>query len=291
MNPASATVSPLRQRMIEDMRMRRLAPATQGNYMHSVCLLAKFLDRRPDRADAEDLRRFQLSMVERGRPAGSVNAVITGLHFFFDITLGRPELLAKMQSLRVPRTLPLILGRHEVAALIEKAPSVKFAAAFSVAYGAGLRAGEVARLRASDVHSDRMMLRIEQGKGGKDRDALLSPALLQRLRAWWKHAHAMNAVRADGWLFPGRDPLTPLNRRQLNDALRQAAQAAGIAKPVSMHCLRHTFATHLLEQKVDIRVIQVLLGHDRLETTSMYTQVASGLLREVVSPLDTLPLP
>ena len=160
--------------------------------------------------------------------------------------------------------------------------------ALSVAYGAGLRASEVVALKVGDIDSQRMALRIEQGKGSKDRYAMLSPVLLERLRAWWKFAHAQGKMRQGGWLFPGLDPIDPLSTRQLNRAIHAAADAAQIDKRVSMHTLRHSFATHLLEQKVDIRVIQVLLGHKKLETTALYAQVATDILREVVSPLETL---
>jgi integrase/recombinase XerD len=187
--------------------------------------------------------------------------------------------------------LPVILSRQEVASLIAAAPSIKYQTALSVAYGAGLRVGEIVQLRVADIDSQRMTLRVEQGKGRKDRYAILPPLLLQRLRAWWKSAHAEGRIRADGWLFPGADPMLPLSTRQLNRVVHAAAEAAGIEKRVAMHTLRHSFATHLLEQKVDIRVIQVLLGHKKLETTSMYAQVATEVLREVISPIETLPSP
>lgn len=181
----------------------------------------------------------------------------------------------------------MVLSRDEVARLIAAAPSLKYQAALSVAYGAGLRASEVIALKVSDIDSQRMVLRIEQGKGRKDRYAMLSPVLLERLRAWWRLAHAQGKILPGGWLFPGMEPMDPMSTRQLNRAIHAAAEAAHIDKRVSLHSLRHCFATHLLEQKVDIRVIQVLLGHKRLETTTIYTHVATELLREVVSPLQS----
>jgi integrase/recombinase XerD len=188
-----------------------------------------------------------------------------------------------------PRTLPVVLSGEEVARLIEAAPNPKYQAALSVAYGAGLRAAEVCALKVTDIDSERMTLRVQQGKGRKDRYAMLSPVLLDRLRAWWRVGRAQGNMLPNGWLFPGLNPMDQLSTRQLNRAIHLAADAAHIDKRVSMHTLRHSFATHLLEQKVDIRVIQVLLGHKRLETTALYTHVATEVLRAVISPLETLP--
>lgn len=291
MDISTPTVSPLRQRMLDDMRMRKMAEHTQDGYIRAVRKLAAFLGRSPDTATIEELRRFQLHLVDAGTGPVTINATITGLRFFFDITLGRPELLAKMQPVRVPRTLPVVLSREEAARLIAAAPNLKHQAAMSVAYGAGLRVSEIVSLKVSDVDSQRMTLRVQQGKGRKDRYAMLSPVLLERLRAWWRLGHARGKIRGDGWLFPGLDPIDPVTARQLNRAVHQAADAAKIDKRVTPHILRHSFATHLLEQKVDIRVIQVLLGHKKLETTSLYAQVATDLLRSVISPLDTPPPP
>jgi site-specific recombinase XerD len=278
--------TPLRQRMIDDMRMRKMAEHTREGYIRAVRKLAAFLGRSPDTATVEDLRRFQLHLVDSGTGPVTLNATITGLKFFFDITLGQPELMAKMQHVRVPRTLPVVLSREEAARLIAAAPNLKHQAALSVAYGAGLRASEVIALKVTDIDSQRMTLRVEQGKGRKDRYAMLSPVLLERLRAWWRVGHAQGKILPGGWLFPGLDPMDSLSARQLNRAVHGAADAAKIDKRVSTHTLRHSFATHLLEQKVDIRVIQVLLGHKKLETPSLYAQVATDLLRSVISPLD-----
>jgi site-specific recombinase XerD len=286
MDTTTRTGSPLRQRMIEDMRMRKLEPRTQEGYIRAVRKLTAYLQRSPDTATVEDLRNFQLHLVDSGTSPITLNATLTGLKFFFDITLGRPELLAKMQHVRVPRTLPVVLSREEAARLIAAAPNLKHQAAMSVAYGAGLRVSEIVSLKVSDIDSQRMTLRVEQGKGRKDRYAMLSPVLLERLRAWWRLGHAQGKILPGGWLFPGLDPMDPLSARQLNRAAHLAADAAKIDKRVTPHTLRHSFATHLLEQKVDIRVIQVLLGHKKLETTSMYAQVATDLLRSVISPLD-----
>jgi integrase/recombinase XerD len=288
METSTPSGSPLRQRMIEDMRMRKLGDKTQIAYIRAVRKLAAYLKRTPDTATVEELRRFQLHLVDQGTSPMTLNATLTGLKFFFDITLDRVELMAKMQSVRVPRTLPVVLSRDEVARLIAAAPNLKSQTALSIAYGTGLRASEVIALKVSDIDSERMMLRVEQGKGHKDRYAMLSPILLERLRCWWRLGHAQGKILPGGWLFPGMNPVDPVTTRQLNRAIHAAAEAAKIDKRVSMHTLRHSFATHLLEQKVDIRVIQVMLGHKKLETTALYTQVATELLREVINPLETL---
>ena len=288
MIPSTPGVTPLRQRMHDDMRMRKLEPKTRAGYIRAVRSLTAFLGRSPDTATVEELRRFQLHMVDRGSSPITLNATITGLKFFFGVTLDRGELMAKMQPVHVPRTLPVVLSREEVARLIAAAPNLKYQTALSIAYGTGLRVSEVIALKVSDIDSQRMTLRVEQGKGDKDRYAMLSPVLLERLRSWWRVAHAQGKMLPNGWLFPGLNPMDPLSTRQLNRAIHAAAEAAQIDKRVSMHTLRHSFATHLLEQKVDIRVIQVLLGHKKLETTTIYTHVATEILREVVSPLERL---
>ena len=286
MTQTTHTISPLRQRMLDDMRLRKLSPKTQTGYLRAVKRLAGFLGRSPDTATVEDLRRFQLYLVDHGTSPITLNATLTGLKFFFQITLERPEAMARVSTVRVPRKLPVILSRDEVARLIAAAPNLKYQTALSVAYGAGLRASEVVGLKVGDIDSQRMTLRVEQGKGRKDRYALLSPVLLERLRAWWRVARAQGKMLDGGWLFPGQNPIDPLSTRQLNRAVHAAAASAELDKRVSMHTLRHSFATHLLEQKVDIRVIQVLLGHKKLETTGLYAQVATEVLRAVVSPLE-----
>jgi site-specific recombinase XerD len=275
-------VNPLRRRMIEDMTIRKLAPKTQASYIRAVRKFTVFLGRSPDQASAEDLRRYQLHLASRGVPVPSQNATVTALRFFFSVTLGRSEVTAPMPFVREPRKLPVILSPEEVWRLLEAAPGLKYRAALSVAYGAGLRASEVVALKVADIDSDRMVIRVEQGKGRKDRYVMLSEHLLDLLRAWWK------AARPQGWLFPGQNPVNPLTTRQLNRACHAAAEAAGIDKRVSLHTLRHSFATHLLEQKVDIRVIQVLLGHQKLDTTALYSQVATRTIRAVRSPLEQL---
>ena len=289
MDTTTRAVSPLRQRMLEDMRMRKLEPRTQEAYIRAVRKLSVFLKRSPDTATVEELRNFQLHLVDTGTSPITLNATLTGLKFFFDTTLGRSELMVRMQPVKLPRTIPAVLSVQEAAALLAATRNIKHQAALSVAYGAGLRASEVCRLKVGDVDSQRMTLRVEQGKGSKDRYAMLSPVVLARLRAWWRVGRAQGKMLPGGWLFPGLDPMDPLTIRQLNRAVHDAASAAGITKRVTTHTLRHSFATHLLERKVDIRVIQVLLGHKRLDTTSIYAHVATDLLREVIGPLEERP--
>jgi len=284
------SITPLRQRMLEDMAMRKLSPMTQTAYIRAVKNFTLFLDHSPDTASAEDLRRYQLHLVEEGISSGSVNATITGLKFFFETTLERPEAMAKMSHVYEPRKLPLVLSLEEVTRLLQHAGGPKYQAALGVAYGAGLRANEVVHLTVNDIDSERMVIHVEQGKGKRDRYAMLSPSLLQILRTWWKHAHARRQTLPGGWLFPGQNPVNPLSTRQLNRAFHLARLAANIDKAVSLHSLRHAFATHLLERHEDIRVIQVLLGHKKLENTARYSQVAATLLREVKGPLEYLEL-
>ena len=275
-------ISELRRRMIEDMTIRKLAPKTQHDYVQRVKEFAVFLGRFPDTANPEDVRRFQLHLVSSGAGTPKVNATISALRFFFNVTLGRADLARPLTTLRQDRKAPVILSSEEVARFLEAAPSLKYKAALSVAYGAGLRVSEVVALKVSDVDSERMLLRVEQGKGRKDRHAMLSPVLLELLRDWYR------VGRPQGWLFPGRDPVSPMTTRQLTRACHAAADMAEIKKRVTPHTLRHSFATHLLEQNIDVRVIQVLLGHSKLETTALYVQVATNVIRAVTSPLDRL---
>ena len=286
MKDSPEKISPLRRRMLEDMRMRKLATHTQSGYIRAVRHFAGYLGRSPDTATDEDLRRYQLHCVDRGVSPITLNATITGLRFFFEVTLKRPELMGKMSHVRVARTLPVVLSREEASRLIESARTLKHRTALSVAYGAGLRVSEVIALKVGDIDSQRMLLRIEKGKGQKDRYALLPPILLERLRTWWRYAQAEGKVLPGGYLFPGLDPIDSLSSRQLNRAVHEAAAAAHIEKHVTMHTLRHSFATHLLEQGENIRTIQVLLGHKKIETTALYTHVATETLSKVLSPLE-----
>jgi len=291
MTDSNQSISPLRQRMIDDMTLRKLAPKTQAGYLRAVTKLALFFGRSPDLASPEDLRRFQLHLVEQGVSSTTINATLTGLRFLFDITLERPSALKRMSRVRTPQKLPQVLSVEEVERLLAGASNPKHRAALAVAYGAGLRASEVVHLKITDIDSKRMIVRVVQGKGHRDRYAMLSPSLLELLRAWWREGHAQGKMLQGGWLFPGRNPANPLSTRQLNTVCHRAADAASLEKRISMHTLRHSFATHLLENKVDIRVIQVLLGHRKLETTARYSHVATRTLSEVTSPLEQLTLP
>jgi integrase/recombinase XerD len=277
-------ISPLRRRMIEDMSLRHFVEKTQKDYIRAVKNFASFLGRLPDTATAEDLRRFQLHLTQSHVRPPTINFTVTALRFFFTVTLDRTDAIKHLTFVAEPRRIPVVLSPEEVVRFLEAAPGVKYKAAFSVAYGAGLRVSEVASLKVQDIDSARMLLRVDQGKGGKDRYAMLSPVLLELLRDWWRIA------RPKAWLFPGRDPFQPLSTRQLNRACHAAADMARITKRVSPHTLRHSFATHLLEQKTDIRVIQVLLGHSKVETTSLYTHIATNTIRAVTSPLERLSL-
>lgn len=284
------TVSPLRQRMIDDMCLRKLNPKTQIAYLRAVEKLTRFLGQSPDTASAEDLRRFQLQLVEDGASSVTINATITGLRFFFAVTLDRAEAMNKMSHVYQPRRIPEILSVDEVTRLLQHAGCLKYRAALSVAYGAGLRASEVCHLTIPDIDSQRMVLRIQRGKGQRDRYAMLSPMLLDLLRAWWREGRAKRQLLTDGWVFPGQNPVNPLTTRSLNRIFHQALDASGIRKRVSLHSLRHAFATHLLEQHEDIRVIQVLLGHKKIENTARYSQVATHLINTVKGPLEYLVL-
>jgi len=290
MTESTKPLSALRQRMTEDMAMRKLTIGTQSQYIREVKNLAGYLKRSPDKSTAEDLRCYQLHLVETGLTRTAINRAITGLRFFFEVTLDRGDVMRKMSSVYEPRKLPVVLSVEEVTRFLDSAPNLKAKAALSVAYGAGLRASEVVHLKTGDIDSQRMVLRVEQGKGRKDRYAMLSPKLLGLLRAWWRDGRTEGKMLPGGWLFPGMNPVNPLTTRQLNRICHEAVDAAGLNKRVSLHTLRHSFATHLLEQKVDIRVIQVLLGHKKLDTTALYSQVATRTLRDVTSPLDHLVL-
>ncbi len=274
--------SPLRQRMIEDMTARRFTEKVQKDYLRNVRNFAVFLGRSPDAATAEDVRLYQLHMAKQFIGAPTINAAVAALRFFFNVTIERPDLARPLTALHQPRRAPVVLSEEEVVRLLEAAPGLKYKAAFGVAYGAGLRVSEVVALKVSDIDSKRMTLRVEQGKGQRDRYVMLSPQLLEWLRDWWR------AARPQAWLFPGQNAVNPMSARQLSRVVSDAARAAGIAKRVSPHTLRHSFATHLLEQNVDIRVIQVLLGHAKLETTALYTRVAVNTIRDVASPLESL---
>jgi len=275
-------ISPLRARMIEDMRVRGFSPATQRGYIRGVKMLAAFLGCSPDTATAEDLRTFQRHLAATGVTPGVQNMTVSALRFFFRFTVDKPETTRHLVYTHEPRKLPRVLSSEEIGWLLAAASEPKDKAMLSVAYGAGLRAMEVVALRVSDIDSKRMLLRVGNGKGGKDRYVMLSPTLLEALRDWYRIA------RPRVFLFPGRDKIGPMTTRQFHRICKGAAERAGLPKWVGPHTLRHSFATHLLENDLDVRVIQVLLGHAQLDTTARYTQVATSVIRRVMSPIDRL---
>ncbi len=279
-----ADISPLRRRMIEDMTIRNLSPATQQSYIYAVAKFSRHFGRSPDRLALEDVRAYQLHLIAPQRSWSHVNQTVCALRFFYGVTLGRGDARERIVAAREPQRLPEVLSGEEIVRFLEAVPGLRNRVALTTAYGAGLRVGEVVRLQPTAVDSSRMLIRIEQGKGGKDRYVMLSPQLLEILRTYWRLA------RPGKWLFPGHDPSEPVSVATLQEACRQAARQAELSKPVTVHTLRHSFATHLLEAGTDIRIIQVLLGHARLSTTARYAQVATHLIADTTSPLDRLGL-
>jgi site-specific recombinase XerD len=281
-------ISPLRQRLIDDMAIRRLGPKTQHDYIRRVKSFADFVGHSPDKATAEDVHRYQLRLASIGATVSTVNATASALRFFFRVTLKRSDLADEVVSVREPRRLPVVLSPKEVGRFLASTTNIKQKAALSLTYATGLRASEVISLKLTDIDRDRMVIRVEQGKGKKDRYVILSPNLLELLREWWRVARKKGWMDPDQpWLFPGYRG-QHMSARQLHRVVRIAVARAGITKRVGVHTLRHSFATHLLEQKTDIRVIQVLLGHKKLDTTALYTRVAISAIGQVTSPLDLL---
>jgi len=279
-----AELSPLRRRMIEDMTVRNLSPATQRSYLHAVAKFSRYFDRSPDRLGLEDVRAFQVHLVSIGISWAALNQTVCALRFFYGVTLGHGEIPERIPYAREPRKLPVVLSADEVVRFLEAVPSLKSRTALTTAYAAGLRASEVVGLKVANIDSGRMVIRVEHGKGGKDRYVMLSAQLLGILRTYWRLA------RPEHWLFPGRESGKPIDVQVLYAACRSARAAAGLDKRVAVHTLRHSFATHLLENGTDIRIIQVLLGHANLSTTARYAQVSNGLIRRTESPLDRLAL-
>jgi integrase/recombinase XerD len=277
-------MSPLRRRMIEDMTVRNLSPATQRSYVHAVLRFARFFDCSPERLGLEDVRTFQVHLVAGGISWPALNQTVCALRFLYGVTLKQAELPERIPYARTPRKLPVVLSADEVVRFLEAVPSLRTRAALTTAYAAGLRASEAASIKIADIDSGRMVIRVEQGKGGRDRYVMLSPQLLGILRSYWRLA------RPAHWLFPGRDREHPINPTVLHAACRSACAACGLSKRVTVHTLRHSFATHLLENGTDVRIIQALLGHRSLNTTARYTQVATSTIRGTPSPLDRLRL-
>jgi integrase/recombinase XerD len=287
-------VTPLRHRMIEDMNARKLCAGTQRGHIHSCKRFAVFLNRSPDTATTEDIRRFQLHLAEAGVSICNRNRIMTGVRFLFRVTLRRLDLAAEIYHIREPQKIPLVMSPDETRRLLAVASNLKVRTLLSLGYGCGLRASEVVRLKVKHIDSAQKVIRIEQSKGRKDRNVMLSPETLGLLRRWWKvrpSRYDAGTPVAERWLFPGNRRGKPMTTRQLSRLFHEAADAAGIKKAVTLHALRHSFATHLLERGTDIRIIQALLGHDKLETTARYTRVATGMIAGVKSPLDLLSQP
>ena len=280
----SERISPLRRRMIEDMTIRNLSPATQRSYIHAVKRYSLYFGRSPDLLGLEDVRTYQVHLVAKGIAWATLNQVVCALRFFYGVTLVQDEVPERIPYARQRQALPEVLSQDEVVRFLEAVSSLKCRVALTCAYATGLRVSEVVGVEVRNIDSGRMVIRIENGKGGKDRYVMLSAQLLGILRAYWK------LTRPQRFLFPGRDPDTAINVTVLHAACRSAYAAAGIAKKVSVHTLRHSFATHLLEQGTDIRIIQALLGHNNLSTTARYTRVAIHTIGTTESPLDRLSL-
>ena len=279
-----AAMSPLRRRMIEDMTIRNLSPATQQSYVNAVAKFSRHVGKSPDQLDVEDVRAYQVHLVAGGISWSGLNQIVCALRFFYGVTLGQADVPERIAHARMPQKLPEVLSADEVVRFLEVVPSLKSRAALTPAYAAGLRVSEVVHLKLVDIDSARMMIRVEQGKGRKDRYVMLSTQLLAILRTYWRLS------RPTLWLFPGRERARPLDPTVLHAACRSASAAAGLTKRVTVHTLRHSFATHLLEGGTDIRIIQALLGHRDLTTTARYTAVATSTLAGTPSPLDRLRL-
>jgi integrase/recombinase XerD len=275
------------------MVARKLNPHTQRSHVSSCKRFAAWLKRSPETATPDEVRRFQLYLVESGASICNRNRIMTGIRFLFRITLRRHDLAAEVWHIKEPQKLPPVLSPEEVKRVLTLATSLKARAMLTLAYGCGLRASEVVGLRAGDIDSEQMIIRIVQSKGRKDRHVMLPAEVLDLLRQWWKvrpSRHDAGLAPEQRWLFPGRNDRLglPVTTRQFARLFKDAAKAAGLRKTLSLHTLRHSFATHLLERGTDIRLIQALLGHDKLETTARYTRVATGIIAKIESPLDLL---
>lgn len=274
----------LRQRMIEDLQVRNLSPVTQRDYLYAVANFAKHFGAPPDQLGPEDIRAYQVHLVSKKIAWSSLRVIVCALRFLYCVTLGKNWTVQQIPYPRPERKLPVVLSLAEVTQFLEAIPNLKHRAALMTAYAAGLRVSEVVALKVTDIDSRRMVLRVEQGKGRRDRYVMLSPRLLILLRTYWK------ATRPQGWLFPGHKPNQRLSVRSVQLACQHACQGSGVAKRVTVHTLRHSFATHLLEAGTDLRTIQLLLGHRSLATTARYTHVAANTVCSTTSPLD-LPRP
>ena len=276
-------MTPLRQRFIEDMQVRGLAPTTQRSYIHYVAEFAKFYNQSPEHLDLEAVRQYEIHLLnERKLSPQSVNTFISSVQFLYTVTLEMPWGKQCFPRVRVAETLPVVLDPEEVAGFFDYVPSLKYRAALMLCYGAGLRIAEAAAVKVSDIDSKRMLIRVEQGKGKKDRYLMLSPRLLAVLRRYWR------AARPRIWMFPSWRENKHLTPTSLSNACRDASRQCGLTKRITAHTLRHSFATHLLEGGTDTRVIQVLLGHRRIDSTARYTKVSAHVIAGTPSPLDSV---
>ena len=277
-------MTPLRQRMLEDMAIRNLAENTQSSYLQQIIAYARYFHRAPEDLGPEEIRAYQLHLTQTRKLAASSISVATGaLRFLYKVTLKRPWAIDEIPMPKRPFKLPVILSREEVMHFLDSIDSLKHRMILMTAYAAGLRVSEATHLKTTDIDSQRMMLRVDQGKGHKDRYVMLSPRLLEVLRTYWRSAHPTL------WLFPGDLPDQPITRGAVELACQKAHRASGITKPITPHSLRHAFATHLLESGTDVRTIQLLLGHRSLATTSRYLKVATTTVCTTISPFDLLP--
>jgi integrase/recombinase XerD len=278
-------MTPLRRRMIQDMQLRNFAPGSVNVYVNCAARFARHFAKSPESLGPEDVRAFLLHLIEQRRVSWAYyNLHLQALRFLYNVTLGRPAALEHVTCPRRPKRLPVVLSPDELARFFAAVGNLKHRASLMTAYAAGLRVAEVAALQVSDIDSQRMVLRVRQGKGRKDRYVMLSPVLLEILRAYWK------AARPQTWLFPNPSGDGPLTPAAVMKACRRAGRASGLEKHVTVHTLRHSFATHLLEAGTDLRTIQVLLGHDSPRTTAVYAHVSPAAVRATVSPLDRLDL-
>jgi integrase/recombinase XerD len=280
-------MTPLRRRMIEDMKLKNLSTRTIDAYVSRVGTFARHFGRSPQDLDRDDVRSYLLHLVQEKKVSWSVyNQTLAALRFLYEVTLGRKDVLERIPCPKQPKRLPVVLSLDEVARFFAALVGIKHRAILMTAYAAGLRLSEVIGLRVDDIDSKRMVIRVRQAKGRRDRYVMLSPRLLALLREYWKVA------RPTDWLFPGDVPGQPITGKAVHRICVQAARAADLDKHVTVHTLRHSFATHLLEAGTDIRTIQVLLGHRKLETTAIYTHVSPAAVEATRSPLDRIdPLP
>ena len=288
-------MTPLRQRMIQDMQLRNLSTQTQRAYLHYITGLARFYQTSPEHLSLEEIREYQLYMINQRRYSPeSVNHFVAAAKFLYYVTLETPWPEGALPRCRVPHRLPVVLSPTEVAEFFQHVCTIRYRAALMTAYGAGLRVSEVVALRVSDIDSQRRLIRVRQGKGKKDRYAMLSPRLLEVLRCWWRSRNPSRPrpnTSPEDWLFPGWRQGHHMNAESFETACREAARVAGLSKRVTVHTLRHSFAAHMLENGTDIRLIQALLGHTRIDTTARYAAVSPNAVAAVRSPLDRLGQP